>query len=439
LGSLRLPRRRRLAALASCAALFALALAAPETRAADARDEASPTPVPKEEPRLEPLPGPRAAPRTAPRTEPRREPQPQPEPRTEPEPQPEPRTEPQPRPPEKERYFFHGYDYGSESIYNPATVFVNRGFDMMQLGDDHNDPWHFDYATNASNVANNVLHAPSRIGEEGWNKFLKQEIFPFSWRQDTARWVPNYTLHLLGGGQTFAMLDEWFDAHHVPAPWAFSALTLMSAAFVNETIENGGVTGRNTDCLADLLVFDIGGILFFSSPAVRRFFSRHVKIMDWSQPPALSWPKFELRNQGNYYATRYALPFYERLGLFSYFGAWTTFGLSYRVGEYNLSVSGGAASTKLYGTATNLVENAVTFVPAAAIFLDRNGSLLASIKLADLPDYLLQLQAFPGMIPTAKWLGGFAAVSRNGHFLAGVSATIGFGVGFRTGNLQATQ
>ncbi len=340
---------------------------------------------------------------------------------------------------EAEPSFYHGYDFGSESTYNPATVLVNRGWDMMQLGDTLRDPWHFDYATNAANVVDNLAHAPSRVGEEGWGRFLSREIFPLSFTSATARWVPNYTLHLLGGGQTFAMLDEWFQAHAVPLPKLWSALTLMSAALVNESIENKGVTGRNTDCIADMLVFDLGGILLFSSPAVRQFFSRQIELMDWSTPPVLTWPHLELHNHGNYYAARWPLPFAKQVALFSYFGAWTSFGLSYKRDDgYGLSLSAGGASTKLIGSQPNLVENTVTFVPAVGLFFDRRGSLLASLKVADVPDYFVQAELFPGLIPRVKWLGGFVSVAKTGHFVAGLTTSLGFGLGGRFGEMGAT-
>lgn len=334
-------------------------------------------------------------------------------------------------------FFYHGYDYGSEAVYNPLYVFLNRGWDMMQLGDDRNDPWGFDYRTNARNVVDNLWHAPSRVGAEGWNRFLTREIFPLSFREDTARWIPNYTLHLLGGGQTFAMLDEWFEAHGVPWPKLWSGLTLMAGALANETIENGGVTGRNTDCVADILVFDLSGILFFSMPSIRRFFSREVSILDWSTPPAFTYPGGEIHNQGNYYAAKWALPFYRPLSLFSYFGAWSTFGLSYNIdGVHSVSVSAGSASTKLIGTSKNLVENVVTFVPALGLFYDRNGSLLASAKFANLPDFFLHLQAYPGLIPSLKWLGAFAQFSKNGNVTIGLTTNLGIGGGWRSGTMQ---
>ena len=71
--------------------------------------------------------------------------------------------------------------------------------------------------------------------------------------------MPNYSLHLLGGGVTYAALDEWFQDRDIPIPKLWSALTLMSAAFLNETLENHGVHGYNTDALADLYVFDVAG------------------------------------------------------------------------------------------------------------------------------------------------------------------------------------
>jgi len=134
-----------------------------------------------------------------------------------------------------------------------------------------------------------------------------------------------------------------------------------------------------------------------------------------------------------------ALAVRQAIALFSYFGTWTSFGLSYkREDGYGVSVSAGGASTKLIGSQPNLVENVVTFVPAVGLFLDRRGSLLASIKVADIPDYFVHAQLYPGLIPRAKWLGGFAAVAKSGHFVAGLTTTLGFGLGGRFGEMGAT-
>ena len=40
--------------------------------------------------------------------------------------------------------------------------------------------------------------------------------------------------------------------------------TLFAANLLNETLENNGVVGPNTDALADLYVFDLAGAVLFS-------------------------------------------------------------------------------------------------------------------------------------------------------------------------------
>ena len=174
----------------------------------------------------------------------------------------------EPTPPK--HYFYKGYDYGSQALYNPLYVFLNRGFDIFQLRP-NNSLFDQNWRLNSGNVADNMAHPFSAIGSEGWGKWLKEEIFPLTYGLHGARWAPNYGLHLVGGRQTFAMLSEWYDAHGVPLPALFSIATLFTAAFVNESLENKDVKGVNTDCLADLYVFDVLGVLLFSSDTVRGF------------------------------------------------------------------------------------------------------------------------------------------------------------------------
>ena len=188
------------------------------------------------------------------------------------------------------RYFYQHYDYGSQALYSPVWVFLNRGYDVLQdhvatrnILDQH-------YRTNTGNVLRNLANPFPAISADGWKTFLTEEIFPLSFTQHTARWVPNYTLHLIGGGTTYTALAEWFDDRSVPLPHLWSGLTLMASALVNETIENKGIVGYNTDAIADIWVFDIAGMILFSFDAPNRFFSREVVISDWSLQPTFTLP-----------------------------------------------------------------------------------------------------------------------------------------------------
>ncbi len=331
-------------------------------------------------------------------------------------------------------YFYHRYDYGSQSLYSPLWVFLNRGYDVLQDHVASRNVFEQHYRTNTGNVLYNLAHPFPAIGADGWKTFLTEEIFPLSFRQGTARWVPNYTLHLIGGGTTYTALAEWFEDRSVPLPHLWSGLTLMASALVNETIENKGVVGHNTDAIADIWVFDIAGMILFSFDAPNRFFSRQVVISDWSLQPTFTFPHGQLHNEGNYFAARWALPFYPRLRLFAWFGEATTGGLSFRIDdEYSISASAGGAAVHLVNQSTMRVENTVVFTPTAAAFLDRRESLLASLQITDIDDYFVSVNLYPHAVFTRGPAAGmWTVIDKRGRPAFGLSFSrlLGVGVGW---------
>jgi hypothetical protein len=337
-------------------------------------------------------------------------------------------------PPTPTRYFYFQRDYGTEAMYGPVWVFLNRGYDVLQDHVATRNIFTFDYRTNTANVLRNVAHPIPAISHDGWGKFLKEEIFPLSYTSSTARWTPNYSLHLIGGGSTYRTLQEWFEDHDIPAARVWAATTLMAAALVNESLENHGVTGFNTDCIADLYVFDVGGIILFSFDWANRFFSQEIVIADWSLQPSFTGPHGELHNVGNYYSAKWALPFYRRLALFAWFGEATTAGLSFRFTDsYAISAAAGGAAIHLANQGTNTVENTVNFVPTAALFLDRNNSLLASLQVTDTYDYFVHLNVYPRALgPRGPAVGGWFVLDKGGHVAAGIAlgSPFGFGAGW---------
>ena len=336
-----------------------------------------------------------------------------------------------PNPPIKPRYFYFGRDYGSEALYGPLWVFVNRGYDVLQDHVAGRNIFTFDYQTNLGNVVRNFTNPFPAIAADGWKTFLTEEIFPLSYTQKTARWTPNYSLHLIGGGMTYTSLREWFEDYGVPAPRVFSAVTLMASAFVNESLENKGVVGFNTDCIADLWVFDIGGMILFSFDWPNRFFSHTVVIADWSLQPSFTLPNGELHNVGNYFAAKWALPFYRRLSLFAWYGEATTAGLSFALNdEYSLSASAGGAAIHITNTATNSVENVVSFVPTGAIFLDRHNSLLASLQITNVDDYFIHFNVYPhAFSDRGPAVGVWGVVDKRARVAAGFAIGRPFGIG----------
>jgi len=331
----------------------------------------------------------------------------------------------------KPRYFYFGRDYGSEALYGPLWVFVNRGYDVLQDHVAGRNIFTFDYRTNLGNVARNIANPFPAIAADGWKTFLTEEIFPLSFTQSTARWTPNYSLHLIGGGMTYTSLREWFEDYGVPAPRVFSAVTLMASAFVNESLENKGVVGFNTDCIADIWFFDIGGIILFSFDWPNRFFSHTVVIADWSLQPSFTLPNGELHNVGNYFSAKWALPFYRRLSLFAWYGEASTGGLSFALNDdYSLSASVGGAAIHITNTATHSVENVVSFVPTGAIFLDRHNSLLASLQITNVDDYFIHFNIYPhAFTDRGPAIGVWGVVDKRARVAAGFAIGRPFGIG----------
>lgn len=339
----------------------------------------------------------------------------------------------------EDRYFYRGYDFGSEALYNPVWVIANRGFDVLQLAPHDRDIFHQDFLTNMGNVWDNVRSPFGPIGRRGTWTFVKQEILPLSWTSDTARWTPNYGLHLIGGGQTYAELREWFLAHEATpvTATAFSIATLFTAAFINESIENSGVIGDNTDCLADLYVFDTLGIVLFSFDFTKRILSHYFVLSDWSLQPSFTYPHGDLHNQGNYYSLKWPIPFYPRLKLFGYMGFSSEAGLSYEVAHgYSVSGAAGGKVSHIADSSTVAVVNVVNLKKTAALFLDRHESLLASVHVSDVDDYTVQLNLYPNAFwHTDPGVGMWTVLGRDGRWMAGLSLTHAFGLGVGAGTL----
>ncbi len=90
-------------------------------------------------------------------------------------------------PPAKPRYFYQGLDYGSQALFGPLWVFVNRGYDVLQDHVAGRNIFTFDYRTNLGNVARNIANPFPAIAADGWKTFLTEEIFPLTFTSERRR------------------------------------------------------------------------------------------------------------------------------------------------------------------------------------------------------------------------------------------------------------
>ncbi|MDD8017270.1 MAG: hypothetical protein PHP42_02735 [Bacteroidota bacterium] len=322
-------------------------------------------------------------------------------------------------------YFYHGIDYGSESVINPGSLIINGGFDILQSATHSRDLSTVHFGTGLRNVWDNFKDPFTQINKYGWGKFLGQEVFPTSLAIDKAQYFPNYTLHLIGGGMDSRMMYEWFVAHNVPYPSLMSGLTIATYHWVNEAAENDNYVGPNVDPLADLYIFDIGGVILFSSDAVKEFFSSTLHLTSWPGQPAWN-PTFNtLENQSQFYVIKYALPFWDKTSLFYHFGDNGMLGLSFlRDNNESISVSAGFAARELRTVDVSSAGRTVSITLGwiAGIFYDRENSVLASLMASNRVNEKVRLNIYPGVFSLFGFSPGmFMSLGRSDQFIAGIS------------------
>lgn len=333
----------------------------------------------------------------------------------------------------QERYYYSGRDYGSEAMYNPLSLILNGSYDIIQLEGHARDFLTYPYRAGARNVLHNLGSPFSAIARHGVSNFLRREVFPLSFSVGEAQWWPNYQLHLIGGGMTYVATREWFEIHGFAAPALWSIATVSAYHLLNEIVENGSYEGVNVDPIADIYIFDIGGIVLFSFDGINRFFSRELHMADWSMQPSVGFPGWTLQNNGQYFSVKWKLPFSESLHLFYYFGLRGLLGLSQCMENGGaVSVGVGMRATKLQTVDAATNTKTVELHWNVGFFYDRDNSLMASLFLSEYTDNAVTLNLYPGVLPTGDFKPGVWLIySRTDGVIVGLSTVYTPGIGVR--------
>lgn len=333
----------------------------------------------------------------------------------------------------QEKYFFTGKDYGSEALYNPFNLILNGSYDVIQLEGSSRRIFSFPYRQGAQNVLKNLASPLGPISRYGWWKFISNEVLPFEFAKNRAQWFPNYQLHLIGGGMTFIAMKEWYEYYKVPAPAAFSAATLAGFHLLNEFVENETYSGDNVDPIADIYLFDIGGIVLFSFDNVKRFFRDELNLADWSLMPSFNFSDMSLENSGQYFSIKWHIPKTDNWHIFYYFGMSGLGGLSYRFSDGTaLSAGAGLKAQKRYIIDPKTYQMTISTVWNAGFFYDKNNSLLASLLLSGLEERTLNLNIYPGIINFGRFSPGlWMVMRRDGGLMFGLNTVYAPGLGIR--------
>ncbi|MBM4175249.1 MAG: hypothetical protein FJ213_03610 [Ignavibacteria bacterium] len=323
----------------------------------------------------------------------------------------------------REIYYFKGRNYGSESVFNPISLFLNAGFDMIQV-DRNRKIFNLPLNRGAKNVLRNLANPFTPIRNYGTWNFIRDQILPISFERNNAQYWPNYTLHLIGGGMTYVNMTEWYSYYKFPSPEIFSLLTYAMYHFINEAVENDTHQGDNVDPIADIYIFDIGAVILFSFDNVKKFFAEDLNLADWSlQPSFILMDEPELHNNGQFFSIKWKFPFSDHLHLFYYFGTNGVGGLSYKFdsGEA-ISLGVGMAASEFI--TLNAISNKKTLdlVWNLGLFYDLNNSLLANISWTKKTDYMINVNIYPGLIKIGDISPGlWLAINKNGSSIWGLN------------------
>ena len=334
-------------------------------------------------------------------------------------------------------YFYQGLTYGSQRNFNPITVLLNRGFEMLRITEQSARYSPFVPSYKFKNIVKNLANPIQGVQQYGTKEFFLEQVIPFG---DPRRpyWFPNYALHMLEGGVTYTGLKEWFELHDAKYPKTYSAAIILSAALINESVEEKVTNGNfrlNVDAVADFWIFDVGGILLFQSKKVNKFMSQTLHMRDWSKQPAVYLPTLNLANCGQFLSLKWNLPKLKNVSFFSLVGLGGMGGLSYQFkNNTSLSMGIGHGPRRKESNILGLPID-VHLVPMLGIYYDKNNSLLASLELSNSKNdlyhnYFAELNLYPGFIKVKKldptvWL----TIARDGDFLIGLGCKYTYGVG----------
>ncbi len=317
-------------------------------------------------------------------------------------------------------YFYHETSYGSEFGHNPFSSFIHYSIDTLQVSKsfDTEDLW-----DRAGEVIENLKDpGQAMLVEGGVDTFVHYQIFPtrIDRLEKSKDALPNYFLHLLGGGMLYRKDSEWFDRGGYRFPKAYSAILAMTAEFIQEVFEKKSTP--SDDEVADFFIFRPLGILLFSSDVVAEYSAKELRLDAWPSQLMYGINSSNVRNIGLNFHMRPKFLSYGDTGFFLFFGMNTLMGASHSINDTD-SFSWGLGSAVEEVRRGKLVTRS-----SAGLFYDRNGSLLWSLLINGTEGLAVRANIYPGATRLlGEKTGLFIGVEDNGDFLVGVTMIPSFG------------
>lgn len=316
--------------------------------------------------------------------------------------------------------FYRDLDYGSESQFNPLASVVTWTFDTLQIPASFDD---YNLHARWIQVRENLGHPRRAIDSRGgMGEFINRQVLPY--KMSEPDWIPNYTLHLLGGGMVYRKKAEWFEAHGWPMPYLSSAVLTVVEELAQETVEKAST--KPDDEVADIYLFMPLAMVLFSNDAVARFAGETLHLGEWPFQPMYD-PQAERPSGARGKFTNVGQNFFlkpEVFGLkkhrpFAFLGMTNLLGVTHKVGLTD-SFSWGL------GAAMVQSQEPMRTRFSGGLFWDRNDSLLASVIFNGTDNLAVRLNVYPGILgPRAWWSPGlYVGVGDRGDVSAGLTLRV---------------
>jgi hypothetical protein len=321
-------------------------------------------------------------------------------------------------------FYYHPATTGSDAYYSPLNSFVSYCLDTTQVSESFDID---NFVEHEKIVRHNLSHPWEAIKEKGGTRrFINRQIFPCDKKNADESWamVPNYFLHLLGGGMVYRRDYEYFKAHGYYLPGLWAASIAMGAEYIQEVVEKKS-TGSD-DEIADIFIFRPLGILLFSSDTISGFINKTLAPSIWSSMVLWDFNTHRFMNSGISYIYRPDLFRSPTTKLFVYTGMNNLIGLSHAVSN-DTCLSWGT------GFAIGGIDMS-RHMPAkmrnsAGFFYDKKGSLLWSIVINGTENYKARINVYP-FARQCHNAGFFCGLSDTNAVAAGLTFNFPVGAGF---------
>lgn len=321
-----------------------------------------------------------------------------------------------------EQIFYRPQAVGSEALYNPFASFLTYTLDSTQIRGSFGTD---DFSDHLDIVLDNLTHIDRSVRREGgYREFINTEIVPID-ADDLSKSkaaLPNYALHLFGGGLLFRKDAEYFAQRGVAYPRTLAAIVGMVA----EVLQEGTEKPRTdyTDEIADVLLFRPLGMWLFSDDLRARWIRRTLAPVDWPYLLMYDLDNHAALNAGVSYVLRPPRQETGKPGFFAYLGLTNLFGMAHPLGS-------GSSFSWGVGVATESIKPNHVRV-AGGVFYDRNSSLLWSAIINGTEQLRLRANIYPGAFWSARQrIGVFVGLTDENKPAFGLQFGLPIGLGAR--------